>query len=933
LVEDLGNERSNVASKGGTSERTTRTAPTRRFVYDFADGSREMAELLGGKGAGLAEMARVLARGLVPAGFTITTEACVAYLRDGGEPEGLDAEVDAGLARLESTVGRRLGDPANPLLVSVRSGARVSMPGMMDTVLNLGLNESSVEGLAARTGNPRFAWDCFRRLHQMFGSVVRGVPGALFEALIAQAKRARGLQSDTELATNDLRALVARFRALVEEVSSGALPENPRDQVRDAIRAVFESWNNPRAREYRRLEHIPDDWGTAVTVQQMVFGNTGPRSGSGVAFSRDEITGGPTPRGEILFDAQGEDVVSGVRNTNRLEDLAERFPEAHRELIDALRRLERHYRDMQDVEFTIEDGRLYLLQTRAAKRPAQAAVRFARDAVEEGLLSKPEALRTIPADGLETLLHPTFDPAAKYEVLARGVPASPGAARGAIAFSAAEALARAQRGEDVILVRPFTEADDVAGFHAARGVLTSEGGRASHAALVARAMGRPCVSGAEALEINPDCRRIEVNGRTLTEGDMVAIDGSAGTVTLDDVPFVEPSRSDELDTVLGWADERRRLRVRANADTPRDAERALQFGAEGIGLCRTEHMFFGDDREHLVRDVFVAAERWRRGRTEEVDVDEPIDADGASAERAFHAALAELKAIQRSDFEAILEAMAGHPVTVRLLDPPLHEFLSVQRHERELTAAEEAGAKAAEIAERRDRLAVVRGLSEANPMLGTRGARLGILYPPLFEMQVGALVEAASAVRRRGAEPAIEIMLPLIAYEGELAELRELVDRVASETVEATGVRVPYLIGTMVELPRACLVADRLARSSDFFSFGTNDLTQTAIGLSRDDVEGRFLGLYSDRGIIDRSPFETIDAPGVGELVRLGAERGLGTNPALKLGVCGEHGGDPTSIRFFDEIGLDYVSCSPTRIPVARLAAAQATLARNELDT
>jgi pyruvate,orthophosphate dikinase len=914
-----------------TGKRKRHCSVTRRFVYDFADGSRGMRELLGGKGAGLAEMARVLPPARVPAGFTITTEACVAYLRNGGEPEGLDAEVDAGLARLESTVGRRLGESTDPLLVSVRSGARVSMPGMMDTVLNLGLNESSVEGLATRTGNPRFAWDCFRRLHQMFGGVVRGVPGSLFEALIAQAKRVRGLGLDTELTTHDLRALVARFRELIMEVSGAPLPDAPRDQLREAIRAVFDSWNTPRAIEYRRLEHIPDDWGTAVTVQQMVFGNTGPESGSGVAFSRDEITGAPTPRGDFLFDAQGEDVVSGVRNTQGLDELAESLPEAHRDLLDALGRLERHYRDMQDVEFTVEDGRLYLLQTRAAKRPAQAAVRFARDAVGEGLLTKADALRTIRADSLETLLHPTFDPSVEYEVLARGVPASPGAAKGAIAFSATEALARAERGDDVILVRPFTEADDVAGFHAARGVLTAEGGRASHAALVARSMGRPCVSGAEELEINPDCRRLEVNGRTLTEGELIAIDGSAGTVTLDDVPFVEPVESDELDQVLEWADEVRRLRVRANADTPHDAERALRFGAEGIGLCRTEHMFFGPDRDHLVRDLFVAAEQWRRTRAAMGMSNGDVEGDAEPAERAFRDALTILKTLQRCDFEAIIGVMEGHPVTVRLLDPPLHEFLSVQHQERELAAAEDAAADQEEIEERRDRLALARTLSEANPMLGTRGARLGILYPPLFEMQVAALVEAAIAVQRRGGEPAIEIMLPLIAYEGELAELRELVERVAAATTEAAGERVPYLVGTMVELPRACLIADRLAHLSDFFSFGTNDLTQTAIGLSRDDVEGRFLGLYSDRGIIDRSPFETVDVPGVGELVRLGAERGLGTNPALKLGVCGEHGGDPTSIGFFDEIGLDYVSCSPTRIPVARLAAAQATLAGGEV--
>ena len=898
-----------------------------RFVYDFADGSAEMRELLGGKGAGLAEMTRVLAPGRVPAGFTITTEACVTYLRDGAAPDHLDVDVDAAVERLQSAQGRRLGDPANPLLVSVRSGARVSMPGMMDTVLNLGLNQECVDGLAERTGNARFAWDCFRRLHQMFGNVVRGVPGSSFEALIRQLKLERGRELDVELNTHDLRDLVARFRDLIAEHSGSPLPEDPREQLREAIRAVFDSWNSERAIHYRRLEHIPDDWGTAVTVQQMVFGNTGPRSGSGVAFSRDELTGSRGPRGDFLFNAQGEDVVAGVRNPESLQELEQRLPEAHADLLDALGRLERHYGDMQDVEFTIEDGRLYLLQTRAAKRPAQAAVRFAVDAVEEGLLNRGDALRTIDAEGLETLLHPTFDPEAEYEILARGIPASPGAAKGVIAMSAVEAIARAERGQDVVLVRPFTEADDVAGFHAAQGVLTSEGGRASHAALVARGMGRPCVSGAHELRIDPACRRIEVNGHTLTEGDPIAIDGSAGTVTLTDVPFVEPTSSEELATVLEWADQLRRLRVRANADTPADAERAVRLGAEGIGLCRTEHMFFGQDRDHLVREMFVAAERWRRARTDDGDAGERAIAEAGVARHAFDDALAELKLLQRGDFEAILRTMDGLPLTVRLLDPPLHEFLSVQHHEQWLDDAEQEGAEPDELEERRDRLAIVRTLTEANPMLGTRGARLGILYPPLYEMQVAALIEAAIAVTHTGGQASIEIMLPLISYERELTELRGLVDRAAAATFERAGGRARYGVGTMIELPRACLVADQLAGGCEFFSFGTNDLTQTAIGLSRDDVEGRFLNLYADRGIVERSPFETIDADGVGELVRIGAERGRRGNPDLKLGVCGEHGGDPASIALFEGLGLDYVSCSPERIPVARLAAAQAALA------
>ncbi len=897
-----------------------------RYVHDFAAGSGAMRELLGGKGAGLAEMTRVLGPDRVPAGFTITTEACLAYLRDGSPPAALDDELDAAIERLEASRGRHLGGPADPLLVSVRSGARVSMPGMMDTVLNVGLNEESVQGLADRTDNPRFAWDCFRRLHQMFGNVVRRIPGASFEALIRQLKLERGRRLDVELTTHDLRDLVERFRELIAEASGSPLPASPREQIAEAIRAVFESWNSDRAVQYRRLEHIPDEWGTAVTVQQMVFGNTGPGSGSGVAFSRDELTGAPGPRGDFLFNAQGEDVVAGVRNPETLDELREKLPDAHAELVDALDRLERHYRDMQDVEFTVEEGSLYLLQTRAAKRPAQAAVRFAVDAVAEGLLTKGDALITIDADGLETLLHPTFDPAAEYEVLARGIPASPGAAKGVIAMSAGEAIMRAERGEDVILVRPFTEADDVAGFHAARGVLTSEGGRASHAALVARGMGRPCVSGAHELTIDPGLSRIEVNGHVLTEGDEIAIDGTAGTVTLSDVQFVEPASSEELATVLGWADELRRLRVRTNADSAEDARRAVRLGAEGIGLCRTEHMFFGQDRDGLVRDMFVSAERWRRARSSNGESGPDADATTEAAWNAFTDALSELKRLQRADFEAILAAMGGRPITVRLLDPPLHEFLTVHHHEQWVEQAEREGADPDELEEGRDRLALVRALTEANPMLGTRGARLGILYPPLYEMQVAALIEAAGAFTGGGGKAAVEVMLPLISYERELVELRELVDGAAADTLRRTGAKIPYSVGTMVELPRACLVADRLAGACEFFSFGTNDLTQTAIGLSRDDVESRFLTFYTDRGIVPRSPFESIDVDGVGELVRIGAERGRAANPELELGVCGEHGGDPASIALFERLGLDYVSCSPERIPVARLAAAQAAL-------
>jgi pyruvate, orthophosphate dikinase len=867
-----------------------------------------MRDLLGGKGANLAEMTRVLGAERVPAGFTISTEACVAYMQGEGEmPAGLDTQVDEALGRLEQRTGKALGDPADPLLVSVRSGARVSMPGMLDTILNLGLNASSVKGLAERTGNERFALDSQRRLVQMFGNVVRGIPGERYEEAIADVKREGGVEFDTQLGPRELGGLIERFRGIYREVTGDEFPDDPREQLTLSIRAVFDSWKGRRAVEYRRLNGIPESWGTAVNVQQMVFGNRGEDSGSGVAFSRDEITGEPEPSGDFLADAQGEDVVSGVRNTQGLSEMARVMPEAHAELIDALGTLERHYRDMQDVEFTVEEKRLFLLQTRSAKRPAQAAVRFAVDAVSEGLLDKGGALLTIDADRLDALLHPTFDPSRDYEVLARGVAASPGAARGAIVFSADEAVERGGAGEEVILVRPFTEAEDVAGFAAARGILTSEGGKASHAALVARGMGRPCVCGASELEIDLADGVVHVDGHDLKAGEMIAIDGSTGAITLDDVPLIEPEISEEFRTVLGWADELRRLRVRANADNPKDAAKAREFGAEGIGLCRTEHMFFGADRDRLVKEMFLAAEEWRRAHLSE----EGEGSERDEVDERFRSALAALKDLQRSDFEGIFREMSGLPVTIRLLDPPLHEFLPVEYFEQEQPESAQ----------------LVRELQEANPMLGTRGVRLAVLYPPIYEMQVRAIVEAAATVAAAGEQPEVEIMLPLIAYETELEQVRERIVRAADEALEGAGRGVPYLIGTMLELPRACLVADRIARHADFLSFGTNDLTQTAIGLSRDDVEAKFLGRYVEEGIIDRSPFETIDEPGVGELVAVGTTRGREGKPGLKIGVCGEHGGDPDSVAFFERIGLDYVSCSPYRVPIARVAAAQAAAA------
>ncbi len=876
----------------------------RKYVYDFAEGSREMRDLLGGKGANVAEMTRILGPGRVPAGFTITTEACVAYM--GAErvyPGGLQRQIDAALHRLETAAGRQLGDADDPLLVSVRSGARASMPGMMDTVLNLGLTDQSVSGLAQATGNPRFAWDSYRRLVQMFANVVRGVPGESLERAIEAVKSARGVRLDTELTVEDLQELVERFKTLLHESTGEAFPQDPRKQLDESVRAVFDSWRGERATQYRRINKIPDDWGTAVNVQQMVFGNKGDTSGSGVAFSRDEMTGAPEPSGDFLINAQGEDVVSGVRNTQDLADLAQVMPAAHAELMEILRKLEGHYGDIQDTEFTIEDGRLFMLQTRVAKRPAQAGLRFACDAVDEGLLSEAQALTTLDAAKLEALLHPTFDPSVEYEVIAHGVGASPGAGQGEVVFTAVSAVLAKEEGREVVLVRPFTEADDVAGFHAASGILTSEGGKASHAALVARGMGRPCVVGASELDVDVANGVIHVDGIVIHEGDHIGIDGTTGAITIDKVPLVPPVMTDDFRRVLGWADKLRRLGVRANADTPEDARQAHEYGAQGIGLCRTEHMFMASDRVPKMRQMILA-------NTPELRA----------------SALEALLPLQQGDFEGLFEEMAGLPVTIRLLDPPLHEFLPSPV---ELTVELERarnGNSDQDVAHLEKLLERVTSLGEVNPMLGTRGCRLGILYPDIYEMQVRAITRAAIAVRERaGSMPELEIMIPLVDYERELEVVRELIERVA----EAEGLTAgkDYLIGTMIELPRACLIADRIAEHADFFSFGTNDLTQTGLGFSRDDIEGSIVGPYIDLGILDRSPFETIDVPGIGQLVMMAGWLGRKHHPKLGLGICGEHGGDPESIAFFHSSGLDYVSCSPYRVPVARVAAAQAAVA------
>src|SRR3954467_14434823 len=859
-----------------------------KWVYEFSEGSRDMRDLLGGKGANVAEMTRVLGAERVPAGFTITTEACVAYMRDEGFPDGLEEQVADALEQLEEQAGKKLGDADDPLLVSVRSGARESMPGMLDTVLNLGLNDASVDGLADKTGNERFAWDSYRRFVQMYGNVVMGVEGAKFEDEIKRVKDARGVREDTELDVGALRELTEAFKGFYE------FPSDPQEQLQGAIRAVFDSWMGKRAVEYRRINRIPDEWGTAVNVQQMVFGNKGDTSGSGVAFSRDEVTGEPEPSGDFLPNAQGEDVVSGVRTPRDIRELRDWQPEVHAQLMEILRTLERHYADMQETEFTVEDGRLYMLQTRSAKRPAQAAVRFAVDAVEEGLLERDAALLTIDAEKLDALLHPTFDPNADYKVLARGVAASPGAASGAIVFTADDAVAAT---DDVILVRPFTEADVVAGFHAAKGILTSEGGKASHAALVARGMGVPAVTGAGDLQVDLQEGTVTVGDTVLREGDHIAIDGTTGAITVEEVPTIEPEITEHFDTVLRWADELRTLGVRTNADTPHDAQRARELGAEGIGLCRTEHMFFGEDRQQKMVDVILAEDTETRRKC-----------------------LDQLLPLQQQDFAGLFEEMAGLPVTIRLLDPPLHEFLPHR-------SAVEQDVERARIECSEDLPALertlrrVRELEEQNPMLGTRGCRLGILYPEIYEMQARAIFRAAAGAERR---PELEIMIPLVGYERELELLRGLVERVGSEEGLDDG---SYLVGTMIELPRACFQADVIAQYADFFSFGTNDLTQTGLGFSRDDIEKRILGRYIDVKVLDRSPFETLDQPGVGQMVRMGAWLGRQGHPRLKLGICGEHGGDPDSIEFFHHSGLDYVSCSPYRVPIARVAAAQAATA------
>ena len=852
-----------------------------RYVYDFDETAPGGRELLGGKGVGLAEMTSLGVP--VPRGFTITTDACRAY--QAGEkqvPDGLDEEVDEHVAALERASGKRFGDPSDPLLVSVRSGAAVSMPGMMDTILNLGLDDVAVEGLAAATANERFAFDSYRRLIQMYGEVVAGVDGHAFEQALTDLKTARGARLDTDLDAADLRGLVGTFKEIYQRATGEAFPQDARDQLRRAYRAVFDSWDTPRAQVYRRTYEIPDDIGTACNVVQMVFGNKGARSGTGVCFTRDPSTGEAVLYGELLVDAQGEDVVAGIRTPDPIAQMETLLPEAYGELVETLRTLEAHYRDMQDIEFTVEDGTLYLLQTRTGKRTAAAALRIAVDMVEEGLISRDEAVARIDPGQLDQLLHPMIDPSATIEVVAKGLNASPGAASGAIVLDADTAEERGKAGEDVILVRWETTPDDIHGVVQARGILTAHGGMTSHAAVVARGMGKPCVAGCDTLRIDTGARTISLGDVELGEGDILTIDGGNGSVIVGSVPLVPPQINEHFEEILGWADDLRRLRVRANADTPDDAAKAREFGAEGIGLCRTEHMFMAQGRLPVVQEMILA---------------------GSSEERA--AALAKLLPMQQADFEGIFEAMAGYPVTIRLLDPPLHEFLP---------ALDEATSP-----EMRRR---IEQLHESNPMLGTRGCRLGLQYPEIYEMQVRAIVRAAAAVETRtGTAPLVEIMHPLVGFSEELRRLRQLTEQVAAEEPA-----VEYLCGTMIELPRACIRADEIAEVADFCSFGTNDLTQTALGFSRDDAEGKFLTRYLEDGVLERNPFEVLDEAGVGDLMRIAVERGRGAKPDLKMGICGEHGGEPRSVAFCHTLGLDYVSCSPYRVPLARLAAAQAVL-------
>lgn len=881
-----------------------------KWVYAFgngkAEGRAEMRNLLGGKGAGLAEMSNL---GLpVPPGFTITTEVCTHYYtHDHGYPSDLKDQVRIALMEVEQTVGAKFGDALNPLLVSVRSGARASMPGMMDTVLNLGLNRQTVEGLKAKSGDARFAWDSYRRFIQMYGNVVLGIEHHKFEDILDDIKRARGYRGDMQMKAEDWQESAEGYLAMVQKILGRPFPQDVQEQLWGAIGAVFGSWMNPRAMTYRKLHEIPADWGTAVNVQAMVFGNMGEDCCTGVAFTRNPSTGENAFYGEYLVNAQGEDVVAGIRtpqhltikgkqeNRSDLPAMEEVMPDVFRQLNDVRLKLEKHYRDMQDIEFTVQKGKLYMLQTRSGKRTAAAALKVAVEMVGEGLIAKQEAITRIEASSLDQLLHPTLDPKAKKQVVAKGLPASPGAASGRVSFSADEAEALAGKGQKIILCRVETSPEDIHGMHAAKGIVTSRGGMTSHAAVVARGMGRACVAGAGDLHIDYAKQEMIAKGISIKAGDIITIDGSSGEIMLGEIPTVRPELSGDFATLMGWADSVRRLGVHANAETPLDAATARKFGAQGIGLCRTEHMFFNDERIAAMREMIIADD-----------------------EKGRRAALAKLEPFQKQDFIELFTIMEGLPVTIRLLDPPLHEFLPNTDRDMEVVA-KAAGCSVDKVRKRAHQL------HEANPMLGHRGCRLGISYPEIYEMQARAIFFAASEVIKQGKSVHPEIMIPLVAAKKELDILAAMVARVAQDIAAKTGVEVKYLVGTMIELPRAALRAGEIAETAEFFSFGTNDLTQTTFGLSRDDAAS-FLPDYYNAGVFERDPFASLDQDGVGELIRLAVERGRKTREALKLGICGEHGGDPDSVKFCHRAGLNYVSCSPYRVPIARLAAAQAAV-------
>ncbi len=879
-----------------------------KYVYLFNEGRADMRALLGGKGAGLAEMSNI---GLpVPPGLTITTECCTAYYQEGKKlPAGLMEEVYVNLAVVEKKVGKLFGDSADPLLVSVRSGAMFSMPGMMDTILNLGLTEQTVKGLAAKTDNLRFAYDAYRRFISMFGDVVLEIPKSEFEHLLEAQKKAFGAKFDQELSADALRGLIDKYKAMVKAKIGKDFPEDPREQLMMAIEAVFRSWNNDRAIIYRNLNKISHDLGTAVNVQSMVFGNMGNDCGTGVAFTRNPSTGEKALYGEYLTNAQGEDVVAGIRTPQPIAKLKDEMPEVFKQFVTTAELLEKHYKNMQDIEFTIERGKLYMLQTRNGKRTAQAGIKVAYDMVNEGLVTKSEAILLVEPAQLDKLLHRQIDPAAKLDVIAKGLPASPGAASGKVVFSADDADHQAKSGERVLLVSTETTPDDIHGMIAAQGILTSRGGMTSHAAVVARGMGKPCVCGCEAIKVDADNKRFTVGTLTVKEGDLVSIDGATGSVILGTVPMVEPKMSDEFLTFLGWADELKRLGIRANADTPEDAAKAREFGAHGIGLTRTEHMFMGHDRlPHVQAMILAESEEERR------------------------AALKHLLPMQEGDFYGILKAMQGYPVCIRLLDPPLHEFLpDMTELMVEIAEMRCTGKSAKELEPKEALLKKVKSLHEFNPMLGHRGCRLGITFPEVYEMQMQAIFNAAARLTKEGVKVLPEVEIPLTIDASEMKFFKGRIDTIAAEVMAAFKVTFHYTSGTMIELPRAALLAEELAEVSEFFSFGTNDLTQTTLGFSRDDAEGKFLTHYLDKKILKENPFIVIDRKGVGKLMKMAVENGRKTRPNLLVGICGEHGGEPNSVEFCHMIGLDFVSCSPFRVPIARLAAAQAAVSTGEV--